>query len=191
MTLLAGRLAPRQIASAILITTATAAGILSAQAITGAGSAPSEAFLQALDAYAEAWEASDLAFAKITFTDGASTGYGQYTPREDATFSDGEALSVYAEPVGYGFQTSDSGYAYELTASYKLLNLSGQVLAEQEDFATFSGSGRSEKRELAASLNFRFSGLPAGEYKLETSFTDKVDGDQSGFVLPFTVSAAD
>lgn len=191
MTLLAGRLASRQIASAVLITTATLAGILSAQAATETSPAPSEAFMQARDAYDQAWEASGLAFAKVTFTDGASTGYGQYTPRKDATFSSGEALTVYAEPVGYGFQESGGGHAYELTASFKLLNLSGQVLAEQENFATFSGNGRSKKRELGASLNFRFSGLPAGEYKLEANFNDKVGGSQSGFVLPFTVSATD
>ncbi|MDN3718311.1 hypothetical protein QW131_01365 [Roseibium salinum] len=128
---------------------------------------------------------------KTTFTEGASTGYGQYRPRENATFSDGEALFIYAEPVGYGFQENGSEYAYELTASYKLLNLSGQVLAKEDNFAVFSGNGRSKKREIAASLNFRFSGLPAGEYRLETDFTDTVGGGRSGFVLPFTISAAD
>ncbi|MCX2723870.1 hypothetical protein [Roseibium salinum] len=190
MALLAGT-THRRIASAVLIATATLTGILSAQATTETSTAPSEAFAEALNAYDQAWEAADLAFTKTTFTEGASTGYGQYRPRENATFSDGEALFIYAEPVGYGFQENGSEYAYELTASYKLLNLSGQVLAKEDNFAVFSGNGRSKKREIAASLNFRFSGLPAGEYRLETDFTDTVGGGRSGFVLPFTISAAD
>jgi len=191
MTLLAGRLATRRIVSAVLITTATLTGILSAQAQSDSVPVPSEAFTQALSAYDQAWEVSGLAFLKATFTDGASTGYGQYTPRADTAFTDGETIFIYAEPVGYGFRETDAGYAYQLTASYRLLNLSGQVLAEQENFATFSGSGRSKKRELSASLNFQFSGLPAGSYRLEANFTDTVGGKQSGFTLPFTVSAAE
>ncbi|POF34671.1 hypothetical protein CLV41_1011129 [Roseibium marinum] len=190
MTLLAGRFAPRWIASAVLFVIATLTGILSVQAQSETGSAPSPTFLQARAAYDTAWETSGLAFETVTLTDGSSQGYGQYTPRASSAYADGETLSVYAEPVGYGFRETGDGYAYELTASYKLLNLSGQVLAEQGNFATFSGSGRSKKRELSASLNFQFSGLPAGDYKLEANFTDTVGGKQAGFTLPFSVTAA-
>ncbi|WP_299810951.1 hypothetical protein [uncultured Roseibium sp.] len=169
---------------------ATLTGILSAQAQSDTGSAPSQTFLQARAAYDTAWEASDLAFDTVTLTDGGSQSYGQYTPRASSAYSDGETLSVYAEPVGYDFRQTGDSYAYELTASYRLLNLSGQVLAEQGNFATFSGSGRAKKRELSASLNFQFSGLPAGDYKLEATFTDAVGGKQAGFTLPFSVTAA-
>ncbi|WP_428642139.1 hypothetical protein [Roseibium sp.] len=146
--------------------------------------------MSALTAYDQAWNASGLAFSKVTFTDGTGSGYGHYAPRSGTTFTDSETLSVYAEPVGYAFRQTDDGYAYELTASYKLLNLSGQVLAEQDDFATFSGNGRSKKRELAATLSFQFSGLPAGSYKLEATFTDLIGGKQSAFTLPFAISAS-
>ncbi len=190
MTLLTGRLASRQIAAAVLITAGTLTGILSAQAQQQTSSAPSEAYANALAAFDAAWEASGLAFSKITFTDGAGSGYGHYEPRASSEFSDGETLSVYSEPVGYAFRQTGDEYAYELTASYRLINLSGQVLAEQNDFATFSGSGRSKKRELAATLSFQFSGLPAGNYQLETSFNDRIGGKQSSFTLPFSVSAS-
>ncbi|WP_116697616.1 hypothetical protein [Labrenzia sp. 011] len=160
------------------------------QAQSGTAPAPSQPFLQARAAFDQAWESSELAFDTVTLTDGASQGYGHYTPRANASFADGETLSVYAEPVGYGFRQNGDEYAYELTASYRLLTPSGQVLAEQGNFATFAGSGRSKKRELSASLNFQFSGLPAGEYRLEANFTDTVGGKQAGFTLPFTVTAA-
>ncbi|WJS02123.1 hypothetical protein [Roseibium aggregatum] len=186
--MLVGKCAFRQTLSAVLIATGLSAGQLSAQAQSPAS--PPEAFQNALAAYDQAWAAAGLSFTAATFASSPSTGYGEYTPRADATFADGEALSVYAEPVGYGFQETEGGYAYELTADYKLLTKSGQVLAEQENFATFSGSGRSKQRELSAALTFQFSGLPAGDYQLETSFTDEIGGKTSAFTLPFSVSGA-
>ncbi|MEE4010960.1 hypothetical protein V1T76_02795 [Roseibium sp. FZY0029] len=151
---------------------------------------PPEAFKNALAAYDQAWSEAGLSFMTAVFSTGRSSGFGRYTPRGDAVFTDEEAINIYAEPVGYGFRETDGGFAYELTADYRLLTNSGQVLAEQENFATFSGSGRSRQRELSAALTFQFSGLPAGDYQLETSFTDEIGGATSAFTLPFTVSAA-
>lgn len=190
MTSMVGRRASRRIASAVLIAGGTIAGALTVQAQSdeSSSSSPSPAFNNALSAYDQAWNSSDLAFAVSTFTDGTGTGYGQYQPLDAAVIADGEALSVYAEPVGYAFNENAGSYTYELTASFKLLNLSGQVLAEQDNFAVFSGAGRSKQRELGATLTFQFSGLPAGEYRIETGFTDEIGSKQSSFTLPFTVS---
>lgn len=185
--MVAGRRVPGQIVSAVLIAGGLFAGLASAYAQSDAGQ-PAPAFQNALAAYDQAWTASGLAFTAVTFTDGSATGYGQYTPRDNAVFTDEEALTVYAEPVGYGFSESGGNYAYQLTASFRLLNLSGQVLAEQDNFANFSGNGRSKKRELSAALTFQFSGLPAGEYQLEARFQDEVGGSQSSFTLPFSVT---
>ncbi|MES0809674.1 hypothetical protein ABLO27_09350 [Roseibium sp. SCPC15] len=190
MTLLTGRHAPRRIASAVLIALGTMAGTLSAHAQSETNSAPSEAFSQAQTAYDKAWDASGLAFSVATFTENGGAAYGQYTPRTNTVFSNGETLSIYAEPVGYGYRENDADFAFELTASYKLLNKSGQVLAEQDNFAVFSGNGRSKQRELAAALTFQFSGLPAGQYQLETNFTDEVKETQAGFTLPFEIAEA-
>ncbi|MEM9632808.1 MAG: hypothetical protein AAGA50_15870 [Pseudomonadota bacterium] len=190
MTLLTGRHVPRRIASAVLIALGTIAGTVSAHAQAGTNSVPSEAFAQAQAAYDEAWDASGLAFLVATFTENGGSAYGQYTPRTNTVFSNGETLSIYAEPVGYGYRETGADFAFELTASYKLLNKSGQVLAGQDNFAVFAGNGRSKQRELAAALTFEFSGLPAGEYQLEASFTDEVKEDQAGFTLPFEISEA-
>ncbi|GAB4514106.1 MAG: hypothetical protein Tsb0019_11860 [Roseibium sp.] len=164
------------------------AGLATAQAQPETGR-PSESFLNALTAFDQAWTTSGLAFTAAIFTSGAATGYGQYVPRDNTVFSPEDTLAVYAEPVGYAFRESGSGFAYELTASYRLLTLSGQVLAEQDNFATFSGNGRTKQRELSATLVYQFSGLPAGSYELETVFTDDIGGTTSSFRLPFTVTA--
>jgi hypothetical protein len=186
--MLVGSRALRRMLSAVVITTGVSAGLMSAQAQSPAS--PPAAFQNALAAYDQAWSEAGLSFMVAVFSAGPSSGFGHYTPRGDAVFSDDEALNVYAEPVGYGFRETDGGFAYELTADYRLLTKSGQVLAEQENFATFSGSGRSRQRELSAALTFQFSGLPAGDYQLETSFTDEVGGATSAFSLPFSVSAS-
>ncbi|TYC67716.1 hypothetical protein FMN63_16840 [Stappia sp. BW2] len=186
--MLVGSRVLRRMLSAAVIATGVSAGLVSAQAQSPAP--PSEAFKNALAAYDQAWSDADLAFMVAVFSDGPSSGYGHYTPRGDAVFSDGDALNVYAEPVGYGFRETEGGFAYELTADYRLLTKTGQVLAEQENFATFSGSGRSKQRELSAALTFQFSGLPAGDYQLETRFTDEIGGATSAVTLPFSVSAS-
>ena len=183
----AGKRASKQIASAVLIAGGLLAGVTTALAQSEA-TGPSKAYLDALSAFDQAWTASGLAFTEATLTQGAATGYGQYTPRANTVFTDEEALTVYAEPVGYDFKDTNGLYAYELTASFRLLNLSGQVLAEQDNFATFSGSGRSKQRELSAALTFQFSGLPAGDYQIETRFQDEIGGNQSSFTLPFSVT---
>lgn len=170
-----------------------AATMLSCASFAQAASAdfpkPQGALADSLAALSSAWNTSGLAFTTATFAEAPAKGYGQYTPRGSTSFSAGEPLTIYAEPVGYGFSASEAGYSYSLQASFRLLNTTGQVLAAQDGFADFSGTTRSAKRELPASLSFRFSGLPAGDYTLETTFTDKI-GDKSGTIsLPFTIAA--
>ncbi|WP_428528175.1 hypothetical protein [Roseibium sp.] len=151
---------------------------------------PSPAFTEALTAFDAAWTADGLAFSTVTFTDGPGSGYGKYTARANNTFSSGDTIALYAEPVGYAFEQSQDGYTYKLAASYRLLNPSGQVLSEQSDFAEFTGTTRSKQRQLSASLSFQFDGLPAGDYELEASFADQTGNQTASFKLPFTVQTA-
>ena len=186
--MLTGIRVSRRGVSATLLAMGVFTGLYTATVQAESVTTPSEAFKNAQTAYDAAWEANGLAFSVATFTQDGGTAYGQYTPREDAVFQNDEVLSIYAEPVGYAFSQTEGVFAFKLTASYKLLNLSGQVLAEQDDFAVFSGEGRSRQRELAAALSFQFSGLPAGDYQLETMFNDETGGKEAGFTLPFTIT---
>jgi|GEM_PF-1513425 len=150
--------------------------------------APSAGYTEALSAFDSAWSANGLAFSTVTFTNGTSAGYGQYSPKNGSVFATGEAIALYAEPVGYAFSETGGSYGYEVSASYKLLNPSGQVLSEQDDFARFAGTGRSKQRQLSASLSFQFDGLPAGDYQLQATFADKIAGQAASFTLPFSVA---
>lgn len=153
--------------------------------------APPAAFTQALDQFDSAWTAAGLSFTAATFSDSNGSGYGEYTPRPTNAFASGERLSLYAEPVGYAFVTSGADFAYRLTTDYKLLNMSGQILAGQDGFAEFSGSGRSPKREVSARLSFEFATLPAGDYTLQITFNDANGGTSAKIDLPFSISAAE
>ncbi|WP_417685533.1 hypothetical protein [Roseibium sp.] len=149
--------------------------------------APSAQFTAAQTAFDAAWTAESLSFSTATYADGEATAYGNYAPRASSQFSIGEAITIYAEPVGYSFAEDGDGYAYDLDVGFRLLNSTGQVLVEQQGFAKFSGKSRSKRRELGASLSFAFEGLPAGSYVLTADFNDKIGGKGASLSLPLTV----
>jgi hypothetical protein len=181
----------RKVRGAFLVAAAMLTCAGSAYAETPKIPAPQPLLAQSIAAYAQAWEEAGLAFTKALFTEAAAGGYGQYSPRASAIYADGETISVYTEPVGYGFEDTGNGYRYALTANFRLLNPTGQVLASQDGFARFEGEARSMKRELPASLSFQFGGLPAGDYTLETTLADQVGGKSATFSLPFSIKAAE
>ncbi|MEX0853511.1 MAG: hypothetical protein WD036_09565, partial [Bauldia sp.] len=70
----------------------------------GAAAKALEAFDQAIDAF---WRASPLQLRRAVFVDSVA-GFGAYAPRREAKFHSGETVTVYLEPVGYGF-VADAG----------------------------------------------------------------------------------
>lgn len=168
-----------------LLTSAAATPVLGADAT----SPVSPALAQARAAGVEAWDAAPLGFAKALFVTGDVGGFGQYTPVAEPVFQAEDTLTVYAQPLGYGFVESDAGYGIRLVADYELLNRSGQVLAAQTGFAELSYDSRDPRREFHAILQFRFDGLRAGDYDLSITLRD-LSGDKTGQIaLPFQVRA--
>lgn len=187
--MLKGIIARQAFGGALFLAATTLSCISFAQSATVDFPRPEGALAESLDALASSWEASNLVFTTATFVEAPAAAYGQYTPRGSAVFSPDDTLIVYAEPVGYGFSNSDASFSYVLNTSFRLLNTTGQVLATQDGFAKFAGTLRSLKRELPASLSFQFGDLPAGNYTLETTFTDEVTGKSGTISLPFSVTA--
>jgi len=184
-----GFVARQAVRGALFLAATTLSYVSFAQAASPDFPKPEGALADSLAALSSAWNTSGLAFTAATFAEAPAKGYGQYTPRGSASFTADEPLTVYAEPVGYGFSPSDTGYSYSLQASYRLLNTTGQVLAAQDGFAEFSGTTRSAKRELPASMSFQFSGLPAGDYVLEATFADTIGGKSGTISLPFSIAS--
>ncbi|WP_220089891.1 hypothetical protein, partial [Pseudomonas aeruginosa] len=80
---------------------------------------------------------------------------------------------------------------YSLDVSFVLLNKTGQILAEQNSFARFTGSSLSRQHQLPTSLTFQFEGLPAGTYVLKADYTDEIGGKSAAISLPFQIVAAE
>jgi len=153
-------------------------------------SEPAPALADVLSSLDAVWNASGLGFTKVLFVDGPASRYGQYEPAS-AVFEPGAAMTVYAEPVGYGFTSASGMHRFELSASYELKNTTGQVLASQDGFATIGDAGRSKQREFQASLTFQFEGLPDGDYLLSLTLNDASTGKAGTADLPFQVKTAE
>jgi hypothetical protein len=149
-----------------------------------------EALAAAYEGLDAAWAQAPLSLATATFVDGEVAGFGRYTPRAEAVFAEGETLTVYTRPVGFGYVETDLGYGVRLVADFELLNTSGQVLAAQTGFAELTADSREKLREFHATLRFAFEGLRAGDYALVTKLTDTASGKTADVTLPFTVRAA-
>ena len=157
-----------------------------AQASVDAPSSELAASMNELDA---AWAASPMGFTDARFVTEPAAGYGAFEPRDGATFEPGDAINVYAEPVGYGYRENGGVYEVELAVDFEILNNTGQVLAEQADFARVTAEARNPLREFQTSLSFRFEGLTDGDYILVTRFRD-TNSEKSGEIrLPFTIEA--
>ncbi|MBD8892956.1 hypothetical protein [Roseibium litorale] len=179
-----------RLAGSLLTVCAVLPAAALAEPATLTAPAPSAELAGSYDQLETAWTASPLAFTAAGFAEGPARGYGKYTPRESAVFAPGETMTVYVQPVGYGFNKTGSGYDYAMDASYRLITPSGQVLAAENKFAALAGSSRAEDRQAFTSLNFTFEGLPEGSYTLETTFADAIGGKTGVISLSFEVKAA-
>lgn len=136
-----------------------------------------------------AWQASPLGFTDARFVENPASGYGAFQPKEGATFASDETINVYVEPVGYSYRTEGKTHRVELAVDFEILNQTGQVLAEQNDFARVTASARNRLREFQASLSFRFEGLTDGDYVLAIRFRD-ANSEKAGEIrLPFRVES--
>ncbi|WP_208976530.1 hypothetical protein [Polycladidibacter hongkongensis] len=142
----------------------------------------------AREALSAAWTAAPLHFTAATFVKAPATGYGIYDVREGNSFTDGETLHVYAEPVGYGYGKQDGLTTIDLSVDFALRNSTGQVLAEQSGFAKLHSAGHNRAHEYQSSLSFNLAGLQAGGYTLEVTFNDQNSTKNGSFSLPLEIS---
>ncbi len=158
------------------------------QAITaGDAKGAIAAFDGATDAF---WNAVPLAFRVATFATGIS-GFGQYTPVGDATFHAGDAVSIYLEPVGYGFLPADSGsgYAVRYRTGIEIRTPGGLILGKTDDFGTAEWTGEAKSHEVQAVVAVTLpAALKPGSYLLLLTLTDVATQKQATTTLPFTIA---
>lgn len=148
-------------------------------------------FVEALGALSEAtdalWDEGPLAFRTVAVVDSAS-GFGIYEARGDAAFRPDEKLTVYVEPVGFGYGTADGAGSIGFTADLAIENATGQVLSDTKDVFSLSTPAAAGKREFYMTLTFAVPFLRPGDYKAIFTAHDQ-NSDKSGrFEVPFSVA---
>jgi hypothetical protein len=128
------------------------------------------------------WQAIPLSFRSVALVESAS-GYGLYDERSDDAFAPDDALTVYVEPVGYGYGAGEIGFAADLA----LQNDTGQTLTETEDLFAISAPAAEGKREFYMTLSFSVPFLRPGDYTAVFTVRD-ANSDKTGtFEVPFEI----
>jgi hypothetical protein len=135
----------------------------------------------------EVWEATPLTFRTALFVNGSPQGFGMYDPRPGSSFASGEAMTVYAEPVGYKWREEAGEYRFGFACDFAIKTVTGASLGEQKGFATLEKLSRVRNREFFLKFDYQVKGLVQGHYILTTTVHDIVDGRTASFDLPFTI----
>jgi hypothetical protein len=148
--------------------------------------------VEALDALDEAvdvvWSTGPLAFRTVAVVDSASA-FGVYEERADRTFRPDEMLTVYVEPVGFGYGAGEDGAGtIAFTADLALENATGQILSETNDVFSLSAPGAPGKREFYMALTFTVPFLRPGEYTAAFTVHDQNSDKTGRFEVPFTIA---
>jgi hypothetical protein len=144
--------------------------------------------IAALDEAAGAlWDKVPLGFRRAMWVAEKASGFGAYNPRENAVYSAGAPMLVYAEPVGFGWRQSGEMWRTDLLADLTIKTADGKELFHQNEFQKLELASRVRNREFMVNFTYTLSGLPKGEYLLETTLRDQVSGKQGSFALPFTI----
>ncbi len=149
----------------------------------GKAHAALEAFDLATDTF---WRTSPLQFRTVIFADDVA-GFGKYTPRADARFRAGESVTVYLEPIGYGYIVDATGYRVALTSDLEIRTPGGLILAKADDFGDLTWEGRAKSREVHTSIVVALPDLKPGDYLIRLTLADRASTKSASVTMPFAI----
>ena len=166
-----------------------AAAALAVLMLAMPAAAQSPEALEAAEAQvAAAWEQTPLSFRRALFASDIEA-YGVYEPKQGAVFSPGEPIVVYAEPVGYGYQSNADGtYSFGFDFDLVVKTAEGQIMGGQEKFARTELTSRVQNKEFQVTLTLSLDGAPAGNYVLEYLAQDIASDQTATITLPFIIA---
>lgn len=141
------------------------------------------------EAVAAAWKRLPFTAIEVHLVAAPPTGFGEYIPRVDNVYRPSEPLILYMEPVGFGVKR-DKGkgaYIYNLTADFNLVDAWGHVVSGRRQFGRFEGESRHFPSRLPLTFTYSLSGLPPGEYRLETVLRDAIKKKSYTVVTPIRI----
>ena len=141
-------------------------------------------------AVVEAWEKTPLTVRRALFVADHPHGFGMYQERASNVFKPGEALVVYAEPVGYGAKDGGNGLLeFGFAVDFLIKSPDGQILTGQQDFARLTQQSHIRNLEFMLLLTLNVTGALPGDYVVEYKLRD-ISGDKStSFELPFKIAS--
>jgi hypothetical protein len=140
-------------------------------------------------AVVEAWQATPLTVRHAVFVSEHAAGFGMYKPRASDSFKPGEKLTVYAEPLGYGWKPVDDGqFEFGFVVDFLVKSPDGNILAGKQDFARLVQQSHVRNREFMLTLNLDLSGADPGNYVLEYTLHDIASDKSTSFNLPFKIA---
>ncbi len=184
---LAGAAAPARAETAQDQPPDAAALIDSALALAAKGQSV-EALEKAEDAYFAVWDRLPLGFRRIELIDDRPEGYDRIDPRESHAYDPDQNISIYVDPIGFGWRRAKDGWQTDLTADFILATEEGRIIAGQKDFANFDIRSPQRAHESFLVINYRFTGVPPGDYVLTTTVHDRVEDETASFDMPITIN---
>ena len=114
--------------------------------------------------------------------------FGRYEPRADGAFRSGEAVTVYLEPVAYGFSGDAPLLTVAFTVGIEVRTPGGLTLARADDIGRVTWQGRVRSREIHTAVNVTLPALKSGSYKLLVTLSDAATGKSATADLPFRLA---
>ncbi len=119
------------------------------------------------------WTEVPLLLRNVRFVEDDNNSYGIYEPKEEDSFTPGEPLYLYLEPVGYAFRKNPRGYyEFGFVADFTLEDDKGNVLGGQKEFANLDFGSWNHNTEVSLTFTYTFTGFDAGKYKVTTHVSD-------------------
>ncbi len=140
-------------------------------------------------ATALAWGELPFTALNVHLTAAPPSGYGQFIPRVDNVYRPSEPLILYLEPVGFAVRHDQKAgiYSYNLTADFNLVDAWGRVVGGRRDFGRFGGQSRNFPDRFPLTFTYSLSGLPPGDYRVETTLRDLIGKQSHTVVTPLRI----
>jgi hypothetical protein len=147
--------------------------------------------VEALGALEEAidaiWTQAPLAMRTVRLVEAGGTGANQ-GERANASFSPGDSLVVYLEPVGYGYGSAGGKNTIDFGIGLAIENATGQVLSEAPDLFSFSREVAGKRRDIGLTVAFKVPALYPADYKAIFTVRDRNSEKTASFEMPFTIA---
>ena len=153
------------------------------------------AYSQSLDeinkreqAVIEAWEKTPLTMQRALFVTEEPKGFGIYTPRSSSRFKAGEPIIVYAEPIGFGWNSiEDNQFEFGFNVDLAVKTAAGESVGGQDNFGKLAMKSRHRNREFMIHLTLHLNDAPPGDYLVDYKLHDLGTDKTTTLELPFTI----